>query len=168
MNQKTPLPLTIDGLVRCMPLYLLGYLTKQYHWLEKVSFQKDSIGAFFLIIISVGATFVYRDSDCFIYQMIAFYVVLITATYGTLLLCKVLNSITSSIIVNISIGTLMIMGLHWMFIGTTNFVLEHLFSMSSGITYSWVVAIIFSIGIDAAIYPLILITKKHIPVLLGK
>lgn len=168
MNQKTSLPTTIAGLFKCMPLYLLGYLTKQYHWLEKVSFQNDIIQAFILIGISVGATFVYRDSDCFIYQMIAFYIVLITATYGTLLLCKALNSITSSVTVNVSIGTLMIMGLHWMFIGTTNYVLEHIFSMSTGITYSWAVAIIFAICIDAAIYPLILIAKKHFPVLLGK
>ena len=165
---KIPLPMTIDGLFKCMPLYLLGYLTKNNHWLEKVSLPKDSFGALILLSISVGATFVYRDSDCFSYQMIAFYIVLITATYGILLLCKVLNSITSPIIVNVSIGTLMIMGLHWMFIGTTNFVLEHIFSMSTGITYSWVMAIIFAICIDAAIYPLILQAKKHLPVLLGK
>ena len=168
MKHKYPLSMTIEGLFKCMPLYLLGYLTKQYHWLEKVSFQKDSIGAFILISISIGATFVYRDSDCFTYQMIAFYIVLITATYGTLLLCKALNSITSSVIVNVSIGTLMIMGLHWMFIGTTNYVIEHIFSMSSGMTYSWTVAIIFAICIDAAIYPLILLAKKHLPVMLGK
>ena len=168
LKHNYPLSMTIYGLFKCMPLYLLGYLTKQHHWIEKISFQKDLTGAFILISISVGATFVYRDSDCFTYKMIAFYIVLITATYGTLFLCKVLNSITSSIIVNISIGTLMIMGLHWMFIGTTNYVLEHIFSMSSGITYSWAVAIIFAICIDAAIYPLILIAKKHFPILLGK
>ena len=168
MKHEFTLSMTIEGLFKCMPLYLLGYLTKQYHWLEKVSLPKDSIGAFILISVSVLATFVYRDSDCFTYQMIAFYTVLITATYGILLLCKVLNSISSPIIVNVSIGTLMIMGLHWMFIGTTNFVVEHISSMSTGITYSWVVAIIFAICIDATIYPLILFTKKNVPILLGK
>ena len=162
------LPLTIEGLFRCVPLYLLGFLTKHYHLFEHVSFEKDFVGCFLLISISLGATFVYRNSDCFTYQMIAYYVVLITATFGTLLLCKMLNSITCSIIVNISIGTLMIMGLHWMFIGTTNFVLEHYFSMSNGITYSWAVAIIFAIVIDAAIYPIIVIAKKKSPSLLGK
>ena len=165
---KIPLPITIDGLFKCMPLYLLGYLTKQYHWFENVSLLKDSTGAFILISISVGATFIYRDTNCFIYQMMAFYIVLLTATYGLLMLCKVLNSITHPIIVIISNGTLMIMGLHWMFIGTTNFILEHIFSMSSGITYSWVMAIIFALCIEAAIYPLILIAKKRLPILLGK
>lgn len=166
--QKITLPGTIEGLFKCMPLYLLGYLSKQYHWLEKISIKKDLTGTIILICISVEATFVYRDSECFTYQMIAFYIVLITATYGTLLLCKVLNCITCSIIVNISIGTLMIMGLHWMFIGTTNFIIEHLLSMNIGITYSWPISILFAICIDAAIYPLILIAKKHLPILLGK
>ena len=168
IHQKLSFPTTIEGLFKCMPLYLLGYITKQYHWLEKVSFSKDSIGALTLITISVGTTFIYRDTDCFTYQMIAFYIVLITATYGTLLFCKVLNSITYSVIINISIGTLMIMGLHWMFIGTTNYVLEHIFSMNTDITYSWFYAIVFAICIDAAIYPLIIICKKRIPHLLGK
>lgn len=166
--QKISIPTTFEGLFKCMPLYLCGYITKQKHWLEKVSFQKDFIGAFILISISVGATFVYKDSNCFTYQMIAFYIVLLTATYGMLMFCKVLNSITHPVIVNISNGTLIIMGLHWMFIGTTNFILEHLMSMNNGIKYSWVMAIIFALCIDAAIYPLILIAKKRFPILLGK
>jgi len=160
--------MTIEGLFKCMPLYLLGYLTKQYHWLERISLKRDIVGALTLICISVGATFVYRDSDSFTYQMIAFYIVLITATYGTLYLCKIFNSITSSIIINISTGTLMIMGLHWMFIGTTNFILEHLFSMNNGITYSWPLAILFAICIDIVIYPFIILAKKYMPLLLGK
>ena len=168
MNQNIPLPLTIEGLFKCMPLYLLGYLTKQYHWIEKISLQRDSIMAIALISISVGATIILRGSICFTCQMIAFYIVLITATYGTLFLCKVFNNITSSVIFIISIGTLMIMGLHWMFIGTTNFIIEHLLSMKIGITYSWPISILFAICIDAAIYPLILIAKKHLPILLGK
>ena len=165
---KIPLPMTIDGLFKCMPLYLLGYLTKQYHWLVKVSFIKKLIGAFIFISVSISATYIYRDSECFSYQMIAFYTVLITATYGTVFLCMILNRISSHIIVNISIGTLMIMGLHWMFIGTSNYVLEHIFSMNSCITYSWVIAIIFALCIIVAIYPVIVFAKKNIPILLGK
>lgn len=168
IKQKIPLPMTIEGLLKCMPLYLLGYLTRHYHWLEKNSIQKDFLGALVLIGISIGATFIYKDSDYFTCQITTFYIILVTATYGILLLCKVLNNIISSVILNISIGTLMIMGLHWMFIGTTNFILEHLLSMSTGITYSWPLAIVFAICINAAIYPLILMAKKHIPVLLGK
>ena len=168
IHEKTNLPLTLAGLFRCMPLYLLGYLTKQYRFIEETSIKLDLIGAISLIGISVGASFIYCDSNIFIYQMTAFYIVLITASYGFLFLCKVLNGITVPIIVNISNGTLMIMGLHWMYIGTTNYILEHLLSMNTGITYSWPIAILFALAIDAAIYPLIIFAMKHLPILLGK
>jgi hypothetical protein len=151
-----------------MPLYLLGYLTKQYHLIEETSIKRDLIEAISLIGISVGASYIYSDSNKFFYQMTAFYIVIISASYGFLFLCKVLNGITIPIIVNISNGTLMIMGLHWMYIGTTNYILEHLLSMNTGITYSWPIAILFALAIDAAIYPLIIFAMKHLPILLGK
>lgn len=166
--KKIPFPLTIDGIFRCMPLYILGYLTRYYHWLDKVSLRRSLIMALILISISLWAAYITKNINSFTYERIAFCIVLISAPYGFLFLCKVLNNITSPIIVNISIGTLMIMGLHWMFIGTTNFVLEHILSMNTGITYSGIVAIIFAIGIDAAVYPLIIFAKKYMPILLGK
>jgi fucose 4-O-acetylase-like acetyltransferase len=106
-------------------------------------------------------------ADSILYKIIILYIVIITATYGTIFLCKIFNSITYQVIINVSNGTLMIMGLHWMFIGTTNFILEHTLSMTD-ITYSWVIAIIFALCIDAVIYPFILLSKKHMPILLGK
>ena len=165
---RTPVPLTIDGLFRCMPLYIIGYLSKHYHWIEKIALKTDIIMALILITISVGSTYLCNDSYSFTYQMIAFYTVLFTASFGFLYFCKALNSLKSSIIVNISIGTLMIMGLHWMYIGTTNFILEHLLDMNTGITYSWPLAILFALCIDAAIYPLIIWAIKYMPILLGK
>lgn len=162
------LPLTIEGLIKCMPLYLLGYLTKHYRWIDNISRYKDILGATLFISISIGVSFIYKSPRCLVYQISSFYIILITATYGFLFLCKVFNSIKSHIIVNISIGTLMIMGVHWMYIGTTNFILEHLFSMNKGIAYSWPLAILFAICINAAIYPLIILAKRHMPVLLGK
>ena len=166
--QRIPLPLTVEGLLKCMPFYMLGHLTKHYKWLDENSIQKDSRRAFILLFISIVTSFIHKSSDCFTYHITTFYVLNLSAIFGIIYLCKTLNNINSPRLVNISIGTLMIMGLHWMFIGTTNYVLEHIFSMSSGITYSWFMAIIFALCIDAAIYPLILIAKKRFPVLLGK
>lgn len=166
--QKVPLPLTVEGLFKCMPFYILGHLSKHYKWLDDNSIQKDIRRAFVLILMSIGTSFMHRNTDCFTYHITTFYVFNLSAIFGILYLCKTLNNINSPKLVNISIGTLMIMGLHWMFIGTTNFILEHIFSMSSGITYSWVMAIIFALCIEAAIYPLILIAKKRLPILLGK
>lgn len=163
-----PLPLTIEGLLRCTPLYLLGYITKYFNWLGKISFLRDFICAFFLIGVSIVAAYMYRGDYFFTCHIFLFYVLLISAVYGTLFICKVLNGISSPIIINISNGTLMIMGLHWMFIGTTNYIIEHILSMNTGIIYSWASAILFAICIDATIYPMIIWARNHMPILLGK
>ena len=163
-----PLPLTIEGLLRCTPLYLLGYISKHYNLLGKISIRRDSIRALTLIGVSLVAAYMYREHNPFMWHMFLFYTLLISAIYGTLFICKILNTISSPIIINISIGTLMIMGLHWMFIGTTNYIIEHIFSMNIGITYSWDIAILFAICIDAAIYPMIIWARNHMPILLGK
>ena len=165
--QKLPFPRTIEELFECMPIYLLGYLSKQYQWIEKISPKRNFYWALSLICISVYASIINMGADSILYKIIILYIVIITATYGTIFLCKIFNSITYQVIINVSNGTLMIMGLHWMFIGTTNFILEHTLSMTD-ITYSWVIAIIFALCIDAVIYPFILLSKKHMPILLGK
>jgi len=160
--------LTRDGVFKCMPLYLLGFLTRKYNILNKSSFLQSLIWAFILISISAVFGIIYRDTDSFAIEMISFYIVLVTATYGFMFLCKLLDSLKSSFIVNMSLGTLMIMGLHWMFIGTTNFALERISHFQTGIEYSWYTAIIFALTIDMAIYPLIICAKKKMPILLGK
>ena len=161
-------PITRDGVFKCMPLYLLGFLTRKYNILNKFSFRQSFIWAFILISISAVLGIIYRDTDSFTIEMISFYIVLVTATYGFMFLCKLLDSLKSSVIVNISLGTLMIMGLHWMFIGTTNFVIERILHLQTGIEYSWYISILFALAIDFAIYPLIIFAKKKMPILLGK
>lgn len=159
---------TIDGLFKCMPLYILGYMTRYYHILDKVSFKSDAIYSIILISISIIGAIINKNTDNPVIRIFAFYEVLITASYGVLFLCKTLNGLSSSIIITISIGTLMIMGLHWMFIGMTNFIIEHIFHMNTGITYTWFEAIVFAIIIDTCIYPIIIFSKKYYPILLGK
>ena len=160
--------LTIDGLLKSMPIYLLGFITRKYNILNNTSFMQSFIWAFVLICVSVVCGIIYHDTNSFVTEMISFYAVLITAIYGFMFLCKLLDNLKSSIIVNLSLGTLMIMGLHWMYIGTTNFALERILHLQTGIVYSWYIAIIFALAIDMAIYPLIIYAKKKMPILLGK
>ncbi len=160
--------LTVVGLLKCMPLYLLGFITHKYDILNNNSTKHNLIYAIAFICISVICGKIYHDTNSFVIEMLSFYIVLLTATYGFMFLCKLLDSQKSSIIVNLSLGTLMIMGLHWMYIGTTNFVLEHILHLQTGIEYPWYLAILFALAIDFAIYPLIISAKKHMPILLGK
>jgi hypothetical protein len=79
----------------------------------------------------------------------------------------ILNQITSTINYNVSIGTMVILGIHWMFIGVFNFAIEKYLHIDN-ITYSTFIAFIISLLITAINYPLIIFCKKHIPLLLGK
>jgi len=160
--------LLIVDLLKCMPLYVLGFLTRKFSFLNNTPKKNNFIWTILLIFISVVCGKIYHDTNSFVIEMISFYVVLVTATYGFMFLCKLLDSQKSSIMVNLSLGTLMIMGLHWMYIGTTNFVLEHILHLQTGIEYPWYISIIFALAIDMAIYPLIIYAKKKMPILLGK
>ena len=160
--------LTVAGILKCMPLYLLGFITRKYDVLNNNSTKHNLIYAIAFICISVICGKIYHDTNSFLIEMISFYIVLVTATSGFMFLCKLLDNQKSSIMLNLSLGTLMIMGLHWMYIGTTNFVLEHILHLQTGIEYPWYIAILFALAIDFAIYPLIIFAKKHMPLLLGK
>ena len=69
-------------------------------------------------------------------------------------------------IINLSIGTLVIVGLHYPIVSLVNFALEHLFNIDN-ICYQWYEALIISLGISALLYPVILYGKKRAPLMIG-
>ena len=97
-----------------------------------------------------------------------FYPVNICFTFGVLYFCKVLDGIHSKMIVNLSIGTLVIIGLHIVFITIVNFALEKLLHIHDVICYHWYEALPIALLITAILYPVILWGKKYAPILLGK
>jgi hypothetical protein len=80
----------------------------------------------------------------------------------------VLNPYKSTVITNLSIGTLVIIGLHIIPISVTNYILEHLLHTHSTICYHWYEALPIAIVLVGILYPIILLGKKHFPVLLGR
>ena len=56
----------------------------------------------------------------------------------------ILNQITSTINYNVSIGTMVILGIHWMFIGVFNFAIKKYLHIDN-ITYSTFIAFIISL-----------------------
>lgn len=59
------------------------------------------------------------------------------------------------------------MGLHWMFIGTINYAVEKCFAISD-VVYEWYAAVLLTLTICVAIYPLIFLFQRYCPALLGK
>jgi len=94
-----------------------------------------------------------------------FYPVNIGLLFALLCFCKLLDHWRLSFITNLSIGTLVIIGLHIIPIGIVNFIVKR----QSGQTgYYWYEALLITILIIALLYPIIPFAQKHAPVLIGK
>lgn len=104
----------------------------------------------------------------YISHIALFYPVNIGFLFGVLYGCKLLNRYTSSAITNISIGTLGIIGLHIVPITVTNYILGTLLHIHNTICYHWYEALPAALIIVAILYPIILISLKRIPILIGK
>ena len=120
-----------------------------------------------LQLLYAGAVSRFLSTD-FLLHIALFYPVNICFMFGVLYFCKALNGIHSKIIVNLSIGTLVIIGLHIVLITIVNFALEHLLHIQGVICYQWYEAISLAILITALLYPVILLGKHHFPALLGR
>ena len=107
-------------------------------------------------------------STDFLLHIGLFYPINICFVFGVLFFCKILNTIKSSIITNLSIGTLVIIGLHIILITMVNFALEKLFHIHGVICYHWYEALPIALFITAILFPIILWGKKYAPILLGK
>ena len=68
---------------------------------------------------------------------------------------------------SLTIGTIVIMGLHGTVITITNLIFSKLLNVS-GITYPWYVAVLISIAIVTIFYPVMILFKKKYPIMLGK
>ena len=104
----------------------------------------------------------------FLLHIALFYPVNICFAFGVLYLCKVLDGIKSNIITDLSIGTLVIIGLHIILITIVNFALGKLLHIQGVVCYHWYEALPVALLITAILFPVILWGKEHAPVLLGK
>lgn len=156
------------GFFRCMPFFYIGHLFKQRNLIPLSPKTSD----WFICILGIGLSII--SFNCLleysptliIHALI--YVNASIAIIGTMSLCRLLDGIHSTIIENLSLGTIVIMGLHWMLIGTTNFILQKFLHINGGITYPLGIAILLTILIEALLYPVIILCKDKYPFLLGK
>lgn len=165
--------LYITGLIpvnftRCFPFFILGYYCRQKNYIsEKVKKNDIAICIVGLLIGVISYTIVRHGHNIPLYG-ISFWMMCLSSIIGFFSLCKLLDGVRSKIIEDISIGTIVIMGLHWMFIGTTNFVLSKLLHINGNITYSPFFVILLSLVFIALEYPIILLFKNKFPFMLGK
>ena len=171
--------LTFIGTISRLPIYYIGYAMGQKKQFRNINPIRHL--CFGLVLMLVSIAFFHWHLQLFYYGKMSqilstefllhiglFYPVNICFAFGVLYFCKVLDGIHSKMIVNLSIGTLVIIGLHIVFITIVNFALEKLLHIHDVICYHWYEALPIALLITAILYPVILWGKKYAPVLLGK
>ena len=163
--------LTPMGVMRNLPYYYLGYVMEQRQLFKDVKPWRDFVGC---ILCSSASILLFAwhlqafYADQHLLHIVLFYPVNIGFLFGVLYGCKCLNSIHSKIIINLSVGTLVVIGLHIVLITFFNYVFGHILALNSTVCYHWYEALPVALIIVALLYPIILYGKRHIPVLLGK
>ena len=164
--------LTPIGIVRRLPYYYIGYVMGQRQLFRNNQKWHNLICCLICFAASL-LLFVWHlhEENLFIHVAL-FYPINIGFLFGVLYGCKLLDNYKSTIIVNLSVGTLVIIGFHAVIIGIVNFALSHFslfsFHFSSQSGYHWYEALPVSLMIVALLYPILLWGKKRAPILLGR
>ena len=162
--------LTPMGILRRFPYYYIGYVFGQSHLFRNTNIHRDLVGC--IACLGISILFFHWHLQAFraeehILHIALFYPSNIGFLFGVLYGCKLLNHIPSTIITNLSIGTLVIIGLHTVLVTSVNYTLEHAIN-SNTISYQWYTAFPVTIVIIIIIYPIILFSFRRAPILIGK
>lgn len=159
--------ITYHGLIRCLCFFFMGNLFQQAGYLKDLSFQKDLLIGTTTLILSLCLFYWHIHEDVFILHIILYYIVNLFSVYGIIYLCRSMDSLRLHMVTLISIGTMLIFGLHRILIGLIDFSIEKAFHLSD-ISYDWHEGIIIALTIEILLLPLVLWAQKHYPILLGK
>lgn len=163
--------LTPMGLMRNLPYYYIGYLFGQHRLFRSTHARRDALACVACLTASVLLFHWHLQaffSGQHILHIVLFYPVNIGFLFGVLYGCKLLDRFSPKPMVTLSIGTLVVIGLHTIPVSAVNVVLEHMTGTSGVICYRWYEALPLALLIVALLYPIIPLAQKHFPILLGK
>ncbi len=163
--------LTFIGIISRFPFYYLGYVMRQ----NKTAFHCRKLRALLisLTMVLLGIYFFNWHLNTFnsgdhMLHIALFYPVNFCFIFSAIYGCLLLNDFHTSVITNLSIGTLVIIGLHTPFVSLINFILEYLLGINGVICYHWYSALPIAIIICAILFPIIIWGGKYVPYLLGR
>ena len=154
--------------IRRLPYYYLGYIMAQTQILRRIQRWRDLLGCVICFLTSLFLFEWHLHEENLFIHIALFYPINIGFLFGVLYCCKLLNQFKSDIIINLSVGTLVIIGIHTVIISIINYIFERLLWQNTDICYHWYEAILVSLSIVALLYPIILWGKKHLTILLGR
>ena len=158
--------LTPMGVFRSLPFYYIGYALRQRNMYLDTNQKKDLATFIGGLSLSLLLFYWHLHESRFLLHIALFYPMVICFIFGVLSGSKLLDGIKSDIIIKLSIGTLVIVGLHYPIVSLVNFGFENLLKIDD-ICYQWYEALFIALGINVILYPVILFGKKHAPILVG-
>ncbi len=168
-DQIINITFAVDSLFDFYPFFLMGYLIK----LKKSHiFNKNAKGnvlkniIYCMIFLVISIVIIKSKTNVYLIDRINFYILGMTGTSCIFLLSRNFNY-CPNIITTISKGTIILLGLHWMFIGTTNYILERCLHLNSGILYTTFESIVLVLAITIVNYFIIIFCQRHFKIILG-
>lgn len=163
--------LTPMGIMKNLPFYYMGYFMGLKQTFRTVHSKQDFVLCVGLLLLSIllfhwHLTAFYAGQH--ILHIIIYYPACTAFLFGVMYGCKFLDRYHSRHVTRLSIGTLVIIGLHIVPITTINYIMELLRGLPTTICYQWYKAMIITIIITTVLYPIILFGLKRMPVLIGK
>ena len=159
--------LTFHGLVRCIPFFFMGNLLRGTNYFKEVRFKKDLLIGILMLVLSLLLFYWHINEDIFMLHILLYFIVNALSVFAFIHLFRTLNSIKVSLVTIISLGTLIIFGLHRILIGITDYSIEKALGINN-IRYDWYEALLIALSLCILLYPVILFVKKHVPILIGK
>ena len=140
---------------------------QQKGYLQTLNLRKDVIIGTSTLLLSLILFYWHIHEDRFVLHIILYYAVNFVSVYAFIYLSKSLNSIKSRIITLISIGTMLIFGLHRIIIGIIDYGLEKYLNQTI-ITYDWYECLLLAIIIEFMFLLSIQYSQNHYPIIFGK
>jgi len=159
--------ITYHGLIRCLCFFFLGNLYQQWGKLKQQNLRKDILTGTSTLLLSLILFYWHINENNFILHIALYYVVNLISIYAFIYLAKSLNNIKTHIITIISIGTMLIFGLHRMMIGIIDFGLEKYLKQTI-ITYDWYECLLLALFIEFMFLQTIKYSQNHYPIFFGK
>ena len=158
--------ITYHGFIRCLCFFFLGNLFQQWNHLKTLNLRKDLVIGTTALLLSIILFYWHINENRFVLHIALYYVVNIISVFGFIYLSRSLNNIKSRLITLISIGTILIFGLHRMMIGIIDYIILNL-STTAELSYSWLGCIVITISIEIMLLPVI-INRNKLFFLFGK
>ena len=158
--------ITYHGLIRCLCFFFMGNLFQQKGWLQAQNPRKDAVIGTSTLLLSLILFYWHINEDRFVLHIILYYVVNFVSVYAFIYLSKSLTNIKCQLITLISIGTMLIFGLHRMMIGIIDFGIERMLHQPN-IIYDWSACLSIALIIEIVLLPIVIHRNKW-PILFGK